>query len=238
MPHRHGVRRACRGGEGGDIDRRSVQGHGRRHVDERLHLSRDQLFGAPALGRRLCRRAAGLALRLHQFQQRQVFDQPRRRGDGRRRNPADAWPVRVRHRRGLLLLPGRARAGSFELLGSARDTVAQGHGQALLGTDDRLRAGRLAERRVGRLWGRHARLRATERVSSHRPHLVLVLGFRSLDVRPDLGRGRRQRRRRRLGAAGLQQLARRADVQLSGVQARPQLHRHESVERKLLRADR
>src|SRR6516162_1172273 len=35
-----------------------------------------QLFGAPAVSRHLCRRPAGLALRLYEFQQREVFDQP------------------------------------------------------------------------------------------------------------------------------------------------------------------
>jgi len=43
--------------------------------------------------------------------------------------------------------------------------------------------------------------------------------------------------RRRPSAAGLHQLARRPDVHLPRIQARPQLHRHQPLERELLRDD-
>src|SRR5215813_10378804 len=58
-------------------------------ADERLHLSRHQLFGPSAVGRRLYRRAAGLALLLYEFQRREIFHHSRRRGDGHRRRAAD-----------------------------------------------------------------------------------------------------------------------------------------------------
>src|SRR6516164_4637746 len=67
----HGVRRAPRRGDRGrKRNGGPVQAHDRLHADERLHLSRDQLFGAPALGRDLYRRPTGLALRLYELQQR------------------------------------------------------------------------------------------------------------------------------------------------------------------------
>src|SRR5262245_59977360 len=111
LARRDGVRRARRRGDG--CRKRNggpVQAHDRLHVDDRLHLSRAQLFGAPAVGRDLCRRATGLALRLYELQQREVFDQPGRRVDDGRGRAPDARSVRVRIRRGLLLLPRRARA--------------------------------------------------------------------------------------------------------------------------------
>src|SRR5215813_6588825 len=204
----------------------------------RSYLSRAQLFGAPAVGRDLCRRPTGLALRLYELQQREVFDQPGRRVDDGRGRAPDARSVRVRYRRGLLLLSRRARAGAVELLGGARDGVVQADRQDHAGTHPRLRAERLADRRLGHLFRRHALARSAERAPSRRRELVAVRRCRPLAVRPDLERRRRERGRRRASAAGLYQLARRPDVQLPPVQARPQLHRYEPLERELLRADR
>ena len=68
--------------------------------------------------------------------------------------------------------------------------------------------------------------------------LDAVRRSRPFGVRPDLERRRRERRRRRASAAGLHQLARRPDVQLQRAQARPQLYRHDALERALLCDDR
>src|SRR5262245_59362032 len=150
----------------------------------------------------------------------------------------DARSVRVRYRRGLLLLSRRARAGAVELLGGARDGVVQADRQDHAGADPRLLPQRLADRRLGHLFRRHALVRSAERIASRRRGLVAVLRSRALAVRPDLERRRRERGRRRASAAGLYQLARRPDVHLPRIQARPQLHRHEPLERELLHNDR
>src|SRR5215831_11306516 len=157
--------------------------------------------------------------------------------DGGRRAP-DARSVRVRYRRRLSLLSRRARAGAVQLLGGARHGIVQADRQDHAGTDPRLRAQRLADRRLGHLFRRHPLARSAERAPSRRRELVAVRRCRPLAVRPDLERRRRERGRRRASAAGLYQLARRPDVQLPRVQARPQLHRHEPLERELLRDDR
>src|SRR5215831_18268343 len=112
----------------------------------RPHLSRDQLFGAPALGRDLYRRPTGLALRLYELQQRTVFDQPGGLGDDGRRRAPNARSVRVRYRRGLLLLSRRAWARAVELLGGARHGLVQADRQDHAGTDPRLFPQRLADR--------------------------------------------------------------------------------------------
>src|SRR5262249_57071228 len=57
LASRHGVRRARRRGDGGrKRNGGSVQAHDRLPADDRLYLSRDQLFGAPAVDPDLCRR--------------------------------------------------------------------------------------------------------------------------------------------------------------------------------------
>src|SRR5262245_7503443 len=91
----------------------------------RSDLSRDQLVSAPAGGRDLSRCPTVLALRLYELQQLAVFDQPRRRDDDGRRRAPDTRSVRVRYRRGLLLLSRRTRAGAVQLLGGARDGIVQ-----------------------------------------------------------------------------------------------------------------
>src|SRR5215813_14674446 len=96
----------------------------------------------------------------------------------------------------------------------------------------------LADRRLGHLRSRHALIRSAERIPSRRPGLDVVRRHRALAVRPHLERRRRERGRRRASAAGLHQLARRPGVHLPRIQARPQLHRHEPLERELLRDDR
>src|SRR6516164_792558 len=116
-----------------------------------------------ALGRDPYRRPTGLAPRLYELQQRAVFDQPRRRGDGDRRRAPDARSVRVRYRRGLLLLSRRARAGAVQLLGGARHGIVQADRQDHAGTDPRLRPQRLADRRLGHLRSRHALVRSVPR---------------------------------------------------------------------------
>src|SRR5215510_2872712 len=71
------------------------------------------------------------------------------------RRAADDRPVRFRHRLRILLLPGRGWAGALELLGGARDDDAQADRQTQLGTDHRLRAECLADRRLGLLFRRN-----------------------------------------------------------------------------------
>jgi uncharacterized protein (TIGR02001 family) len=65
----------------------------------------------------------------------------------------------------------------------------------------------------------------------------LSLDFGRWMFGPTSAGGRRNRGRGRACAAELQQLARRTDIQLPGLQARPQLHRHVPLEGELLRAD-
>src|SRR5215472_15955635 len=148
------------------------------------YLSRDQLFGAPALGRDLYRRPTGLALRLYELQQRAVFDQPRRRGDGDRRRAPDARSVRVRYRRGVLLLSRRARAGAVQLLGGARHGIVQADRQDHAGTDPRLLPQHLADRRLGHLRRRHVLVRSAERTPPRRRGLDAVRRHRPEAVRP------------------------------------------------------
>src|SRR5260221_3196786 len=63
LASRHGVRRACRRGDGSrKRNDGPVQAPDRLRADERLHLSRDQLFGAPAGGRGLSASGGGLPL--------------------------------------------------------------------------------------------------------------------------------------------------------------------------------
>src|SRR5262249_7261707 len=117
----------------------------------------------PALGRDLYRRPTGLVLRLYELQQRAVFDQPRRRGDGDRRRAPDTRSVRVRYRRGVLLLSRRARAGAVQLLGGARHGIVQADRQDHAGTDPRLLPQHLADRRLGHLRRRYVLVRSAER---------------------------------------------------------------------------
>ena len=77
------MRRARRGRDA-VVDRACgpVQAHRRRPADDRLPLSRAQLFRASAVGGDICRRSIRLVLRLYQLQQREVLHQPGGRGHG------------------------------------------------------------------------------------------------------------------------------------------------------------
>ena len=137
-------------------------------ADDRLPLSRAQLFSASAVGGDVCRCSIRLVLRLYQLQQREVLHQPGGRGHGLHRHPPDARSVRFRYRCGLLLLPRRDRTGPVELLGGARDRLPQTDREAHARGDARLCAGRLAIRRLGHLRGRRDLARSADRTASDR----------------------------------------------------------------------
>ena len=145
-----------------------VQAHRRHPADDRLPLSRAQLFSASAVGGDVCRCSIRLVLRLYQLQQREVLHQPGGRSHGLHRHPPHARPVRFRYRRGLLLLPRRDRTGPVELLGGARDRLPQTDREAHARRDARLCAGRLAIRRLGHLRGRRDLARSADRAASDR----------------------------------------------------------------------
>src|SRR5262249_25050476 len=239
LASRHRVRRACRRGDGGR--KRSggpVQAHDRLRADDRLHLSRDQLFGAPAVGRDYIDAQQGWLYGYTNFNSVRFSTSP---------------AVEV-----TMAVGARPTLGPFEFdigaayyyypgeLGPELSNYWEAHATVSYKLTDKITLAPtlayapnvLADRRLGHLRSRHALIRSAERIPSRRPGLDVVRRHRALAVRPPLERRRRERGRRRASAAGLHQLACRPDVHLPRIQARPQLHRHEPLERELLRADR